>query len=121
MRKTFIHKSEQLLIWTEYGEHVSVHGEIEKISDAMGHIDESVIKIFRVDDEWNFEDVTEDIAMDWIDQNADDPDTMSVKGAGLWLEKSQALADYIDDCAGSRSVRAEHSTLNHAQQGISRR
>ena len=122
MRSQFIHSQEKLLIWSEHGEHVSSDDQVERAEDALVFADEHVIKLFRVDDNWHFEDVTEQVAEAWLKKHGGHPDEMNVADYGSWLADSGALQDYIDDYDyGARSDYDEHNTLNHAQQGLSRR
>lgn len=122
MRSQFINSQEKLLIWSEHGEHISTDEQIERAADVLGFADESAVKIFRVDNEWLFEDVTEQVVEAWLEKYGENPAEMNVKGCGPWLEDSTSLSDYIDDYDyNARSDYDEHNTLNHAQQGLSRR
>ncbi len=118
MRANFVEKSEKFLVWYEHGEHVSDVAEIRTASDAISYSDMRVLKFFRVDAAWNFEDVTEDVARAWLQENSDNPDNMTLPGR--WFEESDVWSDFLQS-QGERSDYDEHNTLNHAQQGISRR
>lgn len=118
MLDQFINSQETLLVWTEHGEHISNAENVAKTEAVLGYADEAVERFFRIDSEWNFEDVTEQVAQAWLDKHGEHPDEMNVSGHGAWLENSQALEDYIDGWEDERSDYDEHNTMNHAQQGV---
>lgn len=96
MKNRFISTNEKLLIWQDKEDHVSYDDVIETVEDVLAYIDESAVRIFRVSNDFQFEEVTEDVASAFIKKFQPETDD-NFKIHGEWLSESQALEDYIDD------------------------
>lgn len=100
MRKQALFNNERFLFWCQHGEHVSCTNEGTQLKDYFGYCHEHVEKIFRVDVRtWQFEDVTEDFAYAWVDENCDHNHAKNVNGFGPWLEESMAMISHNEGAA----------------------
>ena len=120
MRQEFLTNNETLLFWSSYEEHVSTKENMSSVDECSGYLVEDIVKIFRIDEAWNFEDVTEQCALAWLERNADRPSLMKTDGLGAWLEDSQALEDYIDGYDSSDNLSPHDERLGCHSQGVGR-
>jgi len=95
MRNKALFNNERFLFWCSTGEHVSCTNEGDELRDYFGYCHETVEKIFRVDvTGWQFEEVTEEFAAEWADDNCDYQHYKNVDGFGPWLEQSMAIISH---------------------------
>lgn len=120
MRKDFLQKGETLLIWNDGEDHssISYDSDLHDIKNVFAFVENGAMKVFRVDGDFKFEDVTEDVASAWLEEHGENPEDMNLDGYGDWLEQSAALYDFKDEYESQSSLYDQHSTLNHSQQGI---